>query len=291
MSKRPAISLFRHLLPVLFGQAIALGVTLVPAWSLDSGWAETEGGRMRLVIDPVPRDDGTIAGFLDVDLNPGWKTYWRDPGSAGIPPTLDFSLNKGVAFLSMDYPAPVRVDDGYAIWAGYTAPVQFPLTFRRSASGNGQVHAQAFLGICEKICVPFQAELVVDLPADPGGHDATRQAVGAAFAGLPEAPGTDFNLKTALLEMNGTQLTLSATLPAFRPSGVDPEIFVAGPDGFAFAPPKLTGNGDGLAEWSVRVERPSGADADTDPLPLDIVVTLGQRAIAQTVSVSRAAGN
>ena len=185
----------------------------------------------------------------------------------------------------------MRVDDGYAIWAGYTAPVQFPLTFRRSASGNGQVHAQAFLGICEKICVPFQAELVVDLPADPGGHDATRQAVDAAFAGLPEAPGTDFNLKTALLEMNGTQLTLSATLPAFRPSGVDPEIFVAGPDGFAFAPPKLTGNGDGLAEWSVRVERPSGADADTDPLPLDIVVTLGQRAIAQTVSVSRAAGN
>ena len=290
MSKRPAISLFRHLLPVLFGQAIALAVTLVPAWSLDSGWAEIEGGRMRLVIDPVPRDDGTIAGFLDVDLEPGWKTYWRDPGSAGIPPTLDFSLNKGVALLSMDYPAPVRVDDGYAIWAGYTAPVQFPLTFRRTASGDGQVHAQAFIGICEKICVPFQAELVVDLPADPAGHDATRQAVDAAFARLPDAPGADFHIKTALLQMNGTQLKILASLPAFRPSGIEPELFVSGPDGYAFAPPKLVNDSDGTTEWSVRVEPPSG-QADTKAVPLDIVVTLGQRAIAQTVSVSRADGN
>lgn len=291
MSNPPAISRFRQLLPVLIGQAIALAVTLVPAWSLDSGWAETEGGRMRLVIDPAPRDDGTIAGFLDVDLDPGWKTYWRDPGSAGIPPTLDFSLNKGVAFLSMDYPAPVRVDDGYAVWAGYTAPVQFPLTFRRTESGDGKIHAQAFIGICEKICVPFQAELIVDLTDQPAGHDAARQAVDAAFARLPDASAADFSVKTALLEMSGTQLIISAALPAFRPSGVDPQVFVAGPDGYAFAPPKLTGNEDGLAEWSVRVEQPSGAKADSDPLPLDIVVTLGQRAIAQSISVSRPAGN
>jgi DsbC/DsbD-like thiol-disulfide interchange protein len=284
MSKRHAISPLRRILPVLFGQSLALALTLAPAWSLDSGWAETEGGRMRLVIDPAPRDDGTIAGFLDIDLDPGWKTYWRDPGSAGIPPTLNFSQNKGVAVLSMDYPAPVRVDDGYAIWAGYTAPVQLPLTFRRTASGDGQVHAQAFIGICEKICVPFQAELLVDLPADPAGHDAARQAVDAAFARLPEAPGPDFNVTSTLLEMNGTRLTISAKLPAFRPSGIDPEVFVSGPEGYAFAPPKLVSNDDGLAEWSVRVEPPS-SHADIDTLPLDIVVTLGQRAIGEAVSV------
>lgn len=278
------------MLPVLLGQSLALALTLTPAWSLDSGWAETEGGRMRLVIDPTPRDDGTIAGFLDIDLNAGWKTYWRDPGSAGIPPTLDFSQSKGVAFLSMDYPAPVRVDDGYAIWAGYTAPVQLPLTFRRTASGDGQVHAQAFIGICEKICVPFQAELVVDLPADPAGHDTARQAVDAAFERLPEAPGPDFSLEDTLLEMNGTQLTISAKLPAFRPSGTDPEIFVSGPEGYAFAPPKLVSDEDGVAEWSVRVEPPS-SHADIDTLPFDIVVTLGQRAIGETVSVRPAYGD
>jgi DsbC/DsbD-like thiol-disulfide interchange protein len=292
MCKHRLMSVSRRLLLVLIGQGTAIALSLVPAWSLDSGWAETEGGRMRLVIDPAPRDDGMITGFLDIALEPGWKTYWRDPGSAGIPPTLDFSQSQGIAFEAMDFPPPVRVDDGYAIWAGYTAPVQFPLTFQRTASGNAQIHASAFIGICEKICVPFQAELVVDLPADLASHDSVGQSVEAAFARLPEPAGPDFSLeKTVLEEMNGKQLTISAKLPAFRPSGVAPELFVAGPEGFAFAPPRLTSDKDGLAEWSVRVETPSGMAAAKDTVPLDIVVTLGPRAIRQSVSVGLSAKN
>ena len=291
MFKLRLMSVSRQLLLVLIGQSIALVLSLVPAWSLDSGWAETEGGRMRLVVDPAPRGDGTIAGFLDIALDPGWKTYWRDPGSAGIPPMLDFSQNKGVAFERMDYPAPVRVDDGYAIWAGYTAPVQFPLTFQRTSSGNAQIHALAFIGICEKICVPFQAELVVDLPAALTAGDPDKLAVEDAFSRLPETAGPDFSIETATLEMNGEQLTISANLPAFRPAGVDPELFVAGPEGFAFAPPKKTRDQDGVAEWTVRVEPASGMATDNDAVPLDIVVTLGQRAIEQNVSVKVTADN
>jgi len=286
MSKLRLMSISRQLLLALVGQSVALASCLVPAWSLDSAWAETEGGRMRLVVDPAPRDDGTIAGFLDIALDPGWKTYWRDPGSAGIPPMLDFSQSRGIAFEKMKYPPPVRVDDGYAIWAGYTAPVQFPLTFHRTASGDAQIHALAFIGICEKICVPFQAELVVDLPAALTAGDPDKPAVEDAFSRLPETPGPDFSLETAILEMNGKQLTISANLPVFRPTDVAPELFVAGPQGFAFAPPKLTRDQDGLVEWSVRVEPPSGMAVDSDAVPLDIVVTLGPRSIGQSVSVN-----
>ncbi len=291
MFKQRFISVVRPHLLGLIGLAVATSLSLVPAWSLESGWAEAEGGRMRLVIDPVPRDDGTIAGFLDIALEPGWKTYWRDPGSAGIPPTLDFSQSQGVAFEAMHFPPPVRVDDGYAIWAGYTAPVQFPLIFRPTASGAAQIRAQTFVGICEKICVPFQAELVVDLPSDPTAEASVSQAVDTAFSRLPEAAGTDFNIEKADLDANGKQLTVSAKLPTFRPSGVAPELFVSGPEGFAFAPPKLTSDDDGVAEWSVRVETPSGMVADGGAVPLDIVVTLGQRAVEQSVSVSLAVKN
>ncbi|WP_339763379.1 protein-disulfide reductase DsbD domain-containing protein [uncultured Hoeflea sp.] len=273
----------------LLAQTSALFLNLTPAWSLDSGWAETEGGRMRLVVDPTPRSDGMIAGYLDIALDPGWKTYWRDPGSAGIPPTLDFSQSQGITFEKMDYPAPVRVDDGYAIWAGYTEPVQFPLTFRPTASAGGQIHALAFIGICEKICVPFQAELVVDLPENLTAQDPVKPDVDQAFARLPEAAGSDFGINTASLDLSGNQLTVLAKLPAFRPSGVAAELFVAGPQGFAFSPPKLISEHDGVAEWTVAVEPPSGMDAASDTVALDLVVTLGQRAIEQSVSVGGAA--
>jgi len=291
MIKYRLISICQVLALGLIALTSALFLNMAPAWSLDSGWADTEGGRMRLVIDPTPRDDGTIAGYLDIALDPGWKTYWRDPGSAGIPPTLDFSQSHGIAFEKMDYPAPVRVDDGYAIWAGYTQPVQFPLTFRRTASSGGRIHALAFIGICEKVCVPFQAELVVELPDNLTAQDPVKPEVEQAFARLPEAAGSDFGIDAASLDLSMNQLTVSAKLPAFRPSGVTAELFVAGPQGFAFSPPKLIREHDGLAEWTVGFEPPSGMDADSNPVILDLVVTLGQRAIEQTVAVVVAAEN
>ncbi len=51
-----------------------------------SDWFETEGARIRLVTTGKPAADGKLKGMLDIELKPGWKTYWRDPGDAGVPP-------------------------------------------------------------------------------------------------------------------------------------------------------------------------------------------------------------
>ena len=283
----PPLHALRRLFFLLCGPAVALALATSPAWPLDSGWAETQGGRMRLLVDPSPREDGTFAGVLDIALEPGWKTYWRDPGSAGIPPTLDLSQSKGVALEAMLYPPPVRVDDGYAVWAGYTAPVMFPLIFRPTASGDAQIRALAFVGICEKICIPFQAELVVDLPQGAAASDAAKPAIQEAFARLPEEASADFNLEDAVFDADGKQLEIAANLPAFRPSGVKPELFVAGPKGFAFAPPVLVSDEGGRARWTVRIEDMPDSASAVAPEAFDIVVTLGQRAIEQNVPANR----
>ena len=36
---------------------------------------------------------GTRMVALHLRLAPEWKTYWRSPGEAGIPPEFDWSLN------------------------------------------------------------------------------------------------------------------------------------------------------------------------------------------------------
>lgn len=271
---------------LIAGVVLALALGLTPALSLDGGWAETEGGRMRLVVDPAPRQDGTFTGILDIELEPGWKTYWRDPGGSGIPPTLDVSQSEGVTLEAMHYPAPVRIDDGYAVWAGYTAsPVQFPLTFRRIRSGDAQIHANVFVGICEKICVPFQAEFEIDLSEGTVTDDAAKATIRQAFENLPAPAGADFSVKKAVLDDDGSQIDISAQLPQFRPSGVTPELFVAGPAGFAFAPPKLVSEEGGSVRWTIKIAAmPAASKADTGE-NLDIVITLGQRSIGQTVLI------
>ena len=66
--------------------AVALhGAPAVAADSFSTDWALGAKSKARLIAG-----DGDLAGF-EVALAPGAITYWRDPGDAGVPPTLDFS--------------------------------------------------------------------------------------------------------------------------------------------------------------------------------------------------------
>lgn len=257
----------------------------LPAMALASGWAETEGGRMRLVVDPSPRADGSLAAALDIDLQPGWKTYWIDPGASGIPPSIDLSKSAGIALRSIDYPPPVRVDDGYSIWSGYKHPVQFPLLLERNGSGDARLNADVFIGICSDICVPFQASLSLDIPATASSDSQAARDVAFAFEALAGQPAEDFAITDAVFASDHSALDVTIKLPDFRPAGVSPALFVAGPEGWAFAPPESVEAADGMARFSVSIEgKPKSAGAGT-PLPLDLVVTLGSRAIATRVEL------
>ncbi len=64
----------------------------LPAIASNSDWTETPGGRVRVVLE----DNGTNKaasherrGALQIELQPGWKTYWRNPGDAGVPPQIN----------------------------------------------------------------------------------------------------------------------------------------------------------------------------------------------------------
>lgn len=262
---------------------LAVGAAVTQAAALESDWAETEGGRMRLVVDPEPRADGSIMAVLDVDLEPGWKTYWREPGSAGIPPTLDFSQSLGVAMDELMFPPPVRVDDGYSIWAGYTAPVRFPVSLKVTGSGTLEIRALAFIGICEKICVPFQAELAVDIPAAMTGSDHATAIVNEAMASLPQAQTEDFRFTDFRVDPERMQMTVSVALPAFRPAGTEPALFLSGPPGSAFGVPELLADADGVARWQVRIKRLPDNGGDLNLSDVEAVVTFGRRSMAASL--------
>lgn len=262
---------------------LCLVFAVSPAAALESDWAETDGGRMRLVIDPEPQADGAILGLLDIELEPGWKTYWRDPGGAGIPPQLDLSLSPGVELVRFLYPAPVRVDDGYAVWAGYTASVRFPLRLRRSGPGAVAVKAVAFIGICEKICVPFQAELSVDLPDESNASDPSKSMIAEALAALPEPAGPDFNIESATVAQDQKSIEIVARLPAFRPGSASPQLFIAGPQGAAFEQPVLIADEGIQARWRVDVERLPANTSEIVPATIDAVITLGHRAMSTSL--------
>ena len=43
---------------------------------------------------------------VEIRLAPGWHTYWRVPGEAGIPPRFDWSGSQNLAAVAYEWPRP-----------------------------------------------------------------------------------------------------------------------------------------------------------------------------------------
>jgi DsbC/DsbD-like thiol-disulfide interchange protein len=237
---------------VLFRPAAFLAVQILayPALASSSDWHEAQGGRVRLLTSGQPDENGVLKGALEVDLKPGWKTYWLDPGDAGVPPSLDVSGSRNVATAEMQLPAPHRFDDG-AKWVGYKGPVTFAVNFTLAdRTAPATVDAKVFLGICETICVPLQASLHVDAASDPDNADDAA-TVQAAFDSLPGPEQPDFGV--TLVGGGKDEVVVEAAYPG-EPNAVD--FFLAGSAGYLFGPPERRLNGEQLVFSVPILERP-----------------------------------
>ncbi len=239
----------------------AISVTLLAcgqAQASSSNWFEMEGARIRLVTAGVPDAEGRLKGVLDIELKPGWKTYWRDPGDAGVPPTIDALSNPNIVSARLDFPAPQWHDEGDFKWAGYDYPIALPVTFTlKDPAGSAAIDADVFLGVCETICVPVQAKLALDPGSDPDNPDDTA-TVEKAFAAVPPAATAEFGLK--LTEKSGeAKAMLEAVFPG---NSENADLFIAGEDGYVFAKP-VKEERDGKTFFSLEVTRPDEKPAGT----------------------------
>lgn len=219
--------------------AIALvGTTLVFAQTARaemSAWAHNEGGRMRLVVLPADAS-GIRAAALQIEPSPGWITYWREPGDAGIPPSITFAPQGGYRLTEVAYPVPKLIDNGELQDIGYDAPVTLPLTIAGPAASGapaGELKASVFIGLCRNICIPFQAEFNLSLTPNESSKIEEAAIVAAARKSLPEPPSADFALNSHALSADGKRLSLALTLPG-APQPDEPEVYVTGPSGHVF---------------------------------------------------------
>ena len=216
--------------PVI-GLFLALFALPAAAHAASTDWIEQEGARIRLVAGEPAPEALDIRAALVVELKPGWKTYWRDPGDAGVPPQFTLTGADNVHFSTLEFPAPERFEEGAAKSIGYTRPVTFPLTLALQTPGSPSViKATAFLGICDDICIPVQVEFALDVPVAVGST-ADQALVQAAFDALPKAASASFGLTSLSYQPKALAIEIAAP-----PAGQPPELYVAAA-GFQFGKP------------------------------------------------------
>lgn len=126
-------------------------------------------------------DQGTRMAGLQMAFAPGWKTYWRAPGDAGIPPIFDWSGSKNVKAVHLHWPRPSVFHLNGMQSVGYHDALVLPLEVEPVDPAQPvALHLRVDLGVCKDICMPATLDLSADLT--PGGGDA---AIRAALADQP----------------------------------------------------------------------------------------------------------
>lgn len=244
------------------------------AFAASSDWIDVSGGRARLVVaEPAPGVALTDA-VLEVDLKPGWKTYWRDPGDAGVPLQFDFTPSKNARLIDVIYPAPKRFDDGVTVWAGYDAPVAFGIKLERPDSALPvSLKGSVFLGVCEKICVPVKLEFDLEA-AESAATTIQREVVALRMLKMPLLPEAGMQVTRASLASNLVTVEVEAL-----ESGVPADLFLAAPQGVQFSAPVLKSSGGGKAVFEVGIlySKPENPDA---PLSVRYTLVSGDEAVS-----------
>lgn len=158
--------------------------------------------------------DGTHMAGLEIALAPGWKTYWRSPGDAGIPPLFDWRRARNVGAVQVHWPSPGVFYEAGMRSIGYTSTVILPLSIAPDAPGAPmRLRGTMDLGVCSDICIPASLEIDAALPAGPGTRDPR---IVAALADLPyteDEAGVRGAVCSFAAEGDMVRITAQVTMP------------------------------------------------------------------------------
>ena len=205
--------------------ALVIALSAAPA-AAQFGAAAPAEARLLAGWEPAP---GTRVAALEIALDPGWKTYWRAPGEAGIPPLFDWSGSRNLSGVEIEWPAPEVFDSFGLATIGYGGRVVLPLVARaKDPSSPIRLALALDYGVCAEICVPARAELSLDLP--PGAPEEARGAIEAARGMRPLlAAEAGVASATCGLRGAGAERAVTAEIAFTTPPAEPPYVVLEGP--------------------------------------------------------------
>jgi DsbC/DsbD-like thiol-disulfide interchange protein len=197
-----------------------------------------------LVAGRAEADGSRMAGLV-LDVAPQWKTYWRNPGAAGIPPSFDWTGSRNLKSAEVLWPRPAYFDSFGLTTIGYSGRVVFPVRIVPEAAGQPvELALDLALGVCREICVLEEAKLALRI--DGAAPEEEAAEIAAAEATVPR-PGSELGLTEASCRITGTgkKRDFDATLD-FGRALQGASVILEGPDLAWFQSVETTSQGDSL---------------------------------------------
>jgi len=250
-----------------------------------SRWVNDLHSGMRLIAaaSTTIDDQPVLRAGVEIALAPGWHTYWRYPGDAGVPPQFDFTGSGNVKSVTVLWPSPHRFNEGKLSTIGYVDHLVLPLRIAPREQGKPvTLRLKLDYAVCEKICVPVEARAELTVT---GKATALEDTLAAAEARVPRpvkiGASEAFAIRAVRRQAGGKlpRVLVDVAIPA----GVKVELYAEGPtpDWALPLPRPVTGAPKGLQRFAFDLDglppgaKPEGAE-------LKVTAVSGKTAIEVT---------
>jgi DsbC/DsbD-like thiol-disulfide interchange protein len=248
-----------------------------------SPWQKDSHSAVRLLAGS--RSGAVLLGGIAFQLQPGWHTYWRNPGDSGVPPRIDFGKSENIEAVTILWPAPTKFADGSGgISLGYQKQVVLPLRIvAKNADKPVMLRADINYAVCEKLCIPVEASAELAFTSVASTEDS---ALSAALDTVPK-PATIGDPNPLTIRDVKREGKNSVLVDVAAPDSAEVNLFVEGPTpDWALPVPKLLEHGPpGVKRFAFDLDGlPPGAHPDGAALKLTLVG--GERAYEFNVNLN-----
>lgn len=209
---------------------------LIALMAAPAARAYTQDDVLRADLLPGWRMEGGnhMAG-ISLTLAAKWKTYWRSPGDAGIPPAFDWGGSENLASVRVHWPSPSVFHTNGMRSVGYHQAVVLPIeVVPVDPALPVRLRARIDMGVCKDICMPATVELGGELTAPGASDQAIRAALKARPRSAKEAGVRHISCEITPID-DGLRLTARLDMPAAGSDEAvvfetaDPRVWVSEP--------------------------------------------------------------
>jgi thiol:disulfide interchange protein DsbD len=260
---RHSMNLFRLLLPTL--------LMLLPAWAQSAVGPVVSTSEVRAEL-MAHAPDGLAAGKrvlvgLQIQHQPHWHTYWKNPGDSGLPTTFDWKLPAGVSGGEIQWPTPTKLPVGPLLNYGYEGALLLPVELTLPAGFSADrldvaLHAEWL--VCKDVCIPQSGDFSLSIPAQ-AATAGNAVLFEAARVAMPQpVPGAK---ASATLDGGFLAIRVNGLPPALQGQALAALPEVAGVVQNTAAP----ASGWQGADWTVRL--PIDPQRSAGPAVMPLVLT------------------
>jgi len=259
---------------------IVLAFLLIPheAAALSSQWQRDDIVAVRLVSGVEGTGQKTsIPLGLEVNLAPEWRIYWRSPGEAGIPPTIDWNGTAGddgnLKNAEILYPIPKRFRDFGLETIGYVNSAVFPIDAEVLTPGKPlNINAVLNMAVCNTTCIPKSFDLQLTIP---GGESLTSKESAIIEMSRAYLPEGEKESKLRLIQTKYGENHIQFVIVSSEPLR-SPDLFVESLSDVFFSTPVVSLSKNGMmATFQTSLKSKLPTDMSISALPLTITVSDG----------------